>query len=45
MKLTKYHYDILMIKRFVLDDEIHTLAYFYKDSVTCCKEIKKDCDG
>ena len=25
----------------VLDDGIHTLAYFYKDSVTSCKEIKK----
>ena len=24
-------------KRFVLDDEIHTLAYFHKDSVTSCK--------
>ena len=22
----------------------HTLAYFHKDSVTSCKEIKKDCD-
>ena len=21
-----------------------TLAYFHKDSVTSCKEIKKDCD-
>ena len=31
-------------KRFVLDDGIHTLAYFHKDSVTSCKEIKKDCD-
>ena len=31
-------------KRYVLDDEIHTLAYFHKDSVTSCKEIKKDCD-
>ena len=30
-------------KRYVLDDEIHTLAYFYKDSVTSCKEIQKDC--
>ena len=27
MKLTKYHYKI-----FILDDEIHTLAYFHKDS-------------
>ena len=31
-------------KRCVLDDEIHTLAYFHKDSVTSCKEIKKDCN-
>ena len=28
-------------KRFVLDDEIHTLAYFHKDSITSCKEISK----
>ena len=37
-------------KRFVLDDEIHTRAYFHKDSVTSCKKLKKivviekDCD-
>ena len=31
-------------KRFVLDDEIHTLAYFHKVSVTSCKEIQKCCD-
>ena len=31
-------------KRFVLDDKIHTLAYFHKDSVTGCKEIQKGCD-
>ena len=31
-------------KRFVLDDGIHTLAYFHKNSVTSCKKIKKDCD-
>ena len=30
-------------KRQVLDDGIHTLAYFHKDSVTSCKKIKKDC--
>ena len=29
-------------KRQVLDDGIHTLAYFHKDSVTSCKKIKKD---
>ena len=44
MKLTKYHYRDLMIKKFALDDEIHTRAYFYKDSVTSCKEIQKGCD-
>ena len=27
-------------KRFVLDDGVHTLAYFHKDSVT---SFKKDC--
>ena len=31
-------------KRFVLDNEINTLAYFHEDSITSCKEIKKDCD-
>ena len=38
-------------KRYVLDDEIYTLTYFNKDSVTSfkmiqkdCKEIKNDCD-
>ena len=32
-------------KRYVLDDEVYTLTYFHKDSVTSCKEIKKDCDN
>ena len=32
-------------KRYVLDDEIHTRAYFHKNSVTSCKKIKKDCDN
>ena len=31
-------------KRFVLDDKIHALGYFQKDSVTGCKEIQKGCD-
>ena len=40
--------------RYVLDDGICALAYFHKDSVTSCKEIKKavikkynkgDCDN
>ena len=30
--------------RYVLDDEIRTLADFYKDRVTSCKEIENDCD-
>ena len=30
-------------KRYVLDDGIHTLAYFHKDSVTSGN--KKDCDN
>ena len=30
-------------KRYVLEDGIRTLAYFHKDSVISCKEIKKDC--
>ena len=28
----------------MLDDGIYALAYFRKNSVTSCKEIKKDCD-
>ena len=28
-------------KRYVLDDGFRMLAYFHKDSVTSCKEIKK----
>ena len=30
-------------KRQVLDDGIHTLAYYYKDSVTSCKKTIDDC--
>ena len=43
MKLTKYLCHALTIKD-VLDNGIYRLAYFHKDSVTSCKEIKKDCD-
>ena len=32
-------------KIYVLDDGIYTLAYFHKNNVTNCKEIKKDCDN
>ena len=31
-------------KRYVFDDGIYTLAYFHKNTVTSCKEIKKDWD-
>ena len=47
-KLGTYEIDKISLscfddKRYALDDGIHTLAYFHKDSVTSCKEIKKDC--
>ena len=32
-------------KKYVLDDGIHTLAYFHKDRVTSCKEIQKGFDN
>ena len=28
----------------MLDDGIHTLVYFHKDSATSCKKIQKDCE-
>ena len=31
-------------KRYALDDRVYTLAYFHKNSVTSCNEIKKGCD-
>ena len=48
-KLGTYEIDKISLsyfddKRCVLDDGIYALAYFRKDSVTSCKEIKKDCD-
>ena len=48
-KLGPYEMDKISLscfedKTYVLDDGIHVLAYFYKDSVTSCKEIKKNCD-
>ena len=47
-KLGTYEIDKISLscfddKRYVLDDEIYTLASFHKDCVTGCKEIKKDC--
>ena len=30
-------------KRQALDDGVHTLAYFHKDSVTSCKKTTDDC--
>ena len=32
MKLIKYLLSCFDNKRYVLDDEVHTLAYFHKDS-------------
>ena len=43
MKLRIYFCHVLAVKD-VLDDGIYTLAYFHKDSVTSCKEIKKEYD-
>ena len=48
-KLGTYEIDKISLscfddKRYVLDAEIHTLAYFHKNSVTSCKEIQKDCN-
>ena len=45
-KLGTYEIDKISLscfddKRYVLDDGIRT---FHKDSVTSCKEIRKDCD-
>ena len=48
-KLGTYEIDKISLscfdeKRYVLDYEIHMLAYFHKDSVRGCKEIQKDCN-
>ena len=49
-KLGTYEIDKISLscsddKKYVLDDEIHTLACFHKDSVTGYKEIQKGCDN
>ena len=44
-EIAKISLSCLDDKRYVLDDEVYTLTYFHKDSVTSCKEIKKDCDN
>ena len=31
-------------KKYALDQGVYTFAYFHKNSVTNCKEIKKDCN-
>ena len=41
MKLIKYHYHVLMI-RFVLDDGVHTLAYFHKDCNRKCDKNENE---
>ena len=48
-KLGTYEIDKISLscfdyKRYVLDDGIYTLAYFHKNSVTSCKEVKKGCN-
>ena len=48
-KLGTYEIDKISLscfddKRYVLDNEIRTLTYFHKNSVTSCKKIEKDCD-
>ena len=43
-KINKISLSCFDDKRFILDDGIHTFAYFHKDSVTSCKEIQKGCD-
>ena len=49
-KLGTYEIDKIFLscfddKRYALDDRIRVLAYFRKNSVRSCKEIKKDCDN
>ena len=44
-KLVTYEIDKISLscfddKRYVLEDEIYTLAYFHKDSVTSCNKKK-----
>ena len=41
-KIEKISLSCFNDKRYVLDDGTYTLAYFHEDSVTSCKEIKKD---
>ena len=48
-KLGTYEIDKISLscfdnKRYVLDHGIWTMAYFHKNSVTSCKEIKQDCN-
>ena len=48
-KLGTYEIDKISLscfdhERYVLDDGVYTLAYFHKNSVTRCKDIRKDCD-
>ena len=48
-KLGTYEIDKISLscfddKKYVFDDGIYMLLYFHKNSVTSCKEIKKDCD-
>ena len=44
MKLIKYLYHALMIKKYVLNDGINTLAYFHKDCEKCDDDDDDDDD-
>ena len=39
MKLIKYLYHVFDDKRYALDDGIHTLSYFHKNSVKSCNNL------
>ena len=45
MNLIKYLYHLLMIKDFVLDDGVYTLAYFHKDWNNKCDKNENDNDN
>ena len=48
-KLGTYEIDKISLscfddKRYLSDDGVYTLSYFYKDSGTNCKDIEKNCN-
>ena len=44
-KIDKIFFSCFDNNRYVLDEKIRALAFLYKNSVTSCKEIEKDCDN